>query len=659
MTLLLGAVGLLLLSGCAALFLNRFSRYATFIGVAGAVVSCVVGLFAVIQIFISGQTACVSFPLSIPYASFSVELDFLSAFFLLPVLFLSALAAIYGAGYLKSWYGKKSIGTSWFFYNLLVASMIMVVIARNAVLFLFFWEVMTIASYFLVTFENEKTAARKAGLIYLAASQAGTMFLLALFILLGQGGGGPLDFNLFKVSAGIAPSVIFILAILGFGVKAGFMPLHVWLPEAHPAAPSHVSALMSGAMIKMGIYGLIRVLMFLGAPSLWWGIFLIGVGITCGIFGLLCALAQRDLKRLLAYSSIENIGIITLGLGLGVLGMSLQTPVLIILGWAGALLHVVNHALFKSLLFFGAGVIVHAEGTREIDCMGGLFKKMPSTGICFLIGSAAICGLPLLNGFASEFLIYLGSFYGIKMDAFILLSVLGVIASLALIGGLAVACFSKAFGIIFLGEPRTPSGEKAREAGWLMRLPMMILGLSCVLIGLLAPFVILLFIRVLPEVTGLAENIVSENIHQAANILMNIAQVCVVVLGFIGIGIFIRRCLLKGRSVKQAVTWDCGYAAPSPRMQYTASSFAQPLVDLFSVILWRRRQLVRGQEIFPKDASLSTTTPDIFVQSLYRPILEIFYRQMSRLRFFQHGRLQIYILYIILTLLVLFVWKLW
>lgn len=657
MGIMLGAVSLLLVSGFGALLLNQSPRRATFVGVGGVVVASLLGLAAVMLNFVNGQAMSLALSLAIPYASFSIEVDALSAFFLVPIFFLSALAAIYGAGYLKSWYGKKSIGTSWFFYNVLVASMVMVVMARNAFLFLFFWEMMTVASYFLVTFENEKASVRGAGLMYLAASQLGTAFLLVLFILLGRETGS-LDFNQFQVSAGALPSVIFLLAVVGFGTKAGFMPFHIWLPEAHPAAPSHVSALMSGVMIKTGIYGLIRVLLFLGPPSAWWGGLLIIVGIVSGILGILLALAQSDLKRFLAYSSIENIGIITMGLGLGLLGMSMQSPALMILGWAGGLWHVLNHAFFKGLLFLGAGAVIHATGTNKIDCLGGLLKRMPLTGICFLIGSAAICGLPLLNGFVSEFLIYLGSFYGIRISVSAFLAVLGIIAALAIIGGLAAACFTKAFGIIFLGAPRVQD-QRAHEAGWLMRLPMVVLAVTCILTGLFAPVIIFVFSRVLSGITGLAENIVSENLQQAAGVLANVTKVGIGVLGFLGIILFIRRRLLKGRSVKQTVTWDCGYAAPSARMQYTGFSFAQPLVDLFSVVLRRRRQFVRPEGIFQKSSSFSTTTPDLFVQNVYRPVLEIFYRYMSRLRFFQHGRLQIYILYIIFTLLVLFVWKLW
>ena len=250
--------------------------------------------------------------------------------------------------------------------------------------------------------------------------------------------------------------VLFLLAVIGFGTKAGFMPLHVWLPEAHPAAPSHVSAVMSGVMIKTGIYGLMRAFTFLGTPPLWWGWVLVAIGLTSGVLGVLFALAQHDLKRLLAYHSVENIGIIALGLGVGLLGMSTGSPVLIVLGFGGALLHVLNHALFKGLLFLGAGAVVHGTGTREIDQLGGLLKRMPWTAATFLVGAVAISGLPPLNGFVSEFLIYLGAFKGgISTGGPVAVPLLALIAGLALIGGLAVACFTKAFGIVFLGEPRS------------------------------------------------------------------------------------------------------------------------------------------------------------------------------------------------------------
>ena len=350
----------------------------------------------------------------VPFGEFFIELDPLTAWFLLPTLLLSALSAIYGVGYLRSWQGRRSLGPVWFFYCLLVLGMVLVLVARNAVLFLVAWELMALASFFLVTFEHERESVREAGWIYFVATHLGTAFLLAFFLLLARETGS-MDFDVWAEKGihtqGLA-GILFLLAVVGFGTKAGFMPLHVWLPEAHPAAPSHVSALMSGVMIKTGIYGLLRAFTFLGMPPLWWGWVLIGIGLTSGVLGVLFALAQHDLKRLLAYHSVENIGIIALGLGVGLLGMSTGSSMLIVLGFGGALLHVVNHALFKGLLFLGAGAVLHGTGTLEIDHLGGLLKRMPWTAATFLIGAVAISGLPPLNGFVSEFLIFFGAFKG-------------------------------------------------------------------------------------------------------------------------------------------------------------------------------------------------------------------------------------------------------
>ncbi len=370
--------------------------------------------------------------------------------------------------------------------------MILVFVARNGVLFLIAWEVMALASYFLVVFEDEKEEVRRAGRTYLVATHLGTAGLLILFLMLGQSSGS-LDFDALGIAAGPggAASVAFLLAVIGFGTKAGFMPFHVWLPEAHPASPSHVSAVMSGVMIKTGIYGLVRTITFLGSPPPWWGWTILAIGVSSGVLGVLFALAQHDLKRLLAYHSVENIGIIAIGLGVGLLGKSYDLPAMVYLGFAGAMLHVVNHAIFKGLLFLAAGAIGHATHTLEIDRMGGLLKRMPWTAVLFLVGSVAICGLPPLNGFVSEFLIYLGAFKGI-VDLGAAGAAAGAIAigALALIGGLAAACFTKAFGILFLGEPRSSHAAGAIEPVWAIRVPMIALAVGCVGIGLLGPILV-------------------------------------------------------------------------------------------------------------------------------------------------------------------------
>jgi len=657
MNVLLMAIATMFLSGLAALGARR-PRMATRLGSGGVILGSLIGLVPVIRVLASGSAEAVTYAWSVPYGSFAVGIDPLSAFFLLPVLGVSALAALYGTEYLTPYYGKYSVRGHWFFYSLLVASMSMVLVARNAVLFLVAWELMSVASFFLVTFEHHKESVRDAGWTYLVATHVGAAFLLAFFVLLGNEVG---SFDFDRICAFGVPTsagVLFLLSVVGFGAKAGFLPLHVWLPEAHPAAPSHVSALMSGVMIKTGIYGILRTLTFLGPPSPWWGYVLVAIGLTSGIIGVLFALAQHDLKRLLAYHSVENIGIIALGLGVGVIGAGIGSPALIVLGLCGGLLHVLNHAIFKSLLFLGAGSVFHGTGTREIDLLGGLLKRMPWTGVTFLIGAAAICGLPPLNGFVSEFLIYLSAFRGGAVnDAAVVGTLSAVIAGLALIGGLAAACFAKAFGIIFLGEPRSDL-SRTHEAGWAMRLPMGVLAAGCVLIGLLAPLTLRLMAPVVAQLAPLTQNTVRAELMAAARPLAVVARGACGLLAMIGALALLRRRLLARRTIGEGVTWDCGYAQPSPRMQYTASSFAQPLTDFFRIFLWTERRISRPSGLFPRSAALHTFTPDTYREKLYAPVFRGVVWGLSRLRWLQHGRVQLYMLYIAVALMALIVWKL-
>jgi formate hydrogenlyase subunit 3/multisubunit Na+/H+ antiporter MnhD subunit len=480
---------------------------------------------------------------------------------------------------------------------------------------------------------------------------------LALFILLGRASGS-LDFDALR-GASAPTGLLFVLAVIGFGTKAGFVPFHVWLPEAHPAAPSHVSAVMSGVMIKTGIYGLVRVLTLLGPPPPWWGWLLCGIGLTSGVLGVLFALAQHDLKRLLAYHSVENIGIVALGLGVGELGLSAGSAPLAVLGFAGALLHVLNHAIFKGLLFLGAGAVAHATGTREIDHLGGLLKRMPWTAGTFLVGAVAISGLPPLNGFVSEFLIYLGALRGfVSADATAAVPLLCVLVGLALIGGLAAACFTKAFGIVFLGEPRSEDAARAHEVGLVMRLPMLLLAASCVVIGCLAPLAGDVLRPVVEGVSGLAPETVRGVVASATQPLSFVGLAAVGVLLLTALLAALRWRLLLGRRVEATCTWDCGYAQPSPRMQYTASSFAQPLTGLFGLLLHSRQQLVPPVGLFPSHASLSTETPDVCARGLYGPVFTAIGRGLSALRWLQQGQVHLYVLYIALTLVALLVWKL-
>jgi hydrogenase-4 component B len=667
---MLSAMAVLLYGAVVALLLmNRPSLNFSRLGAFPVVVAAIVGCIPAIQVLSGGATEQFHFGWPVPYGEFFIELDPLSAWFLLPTLLLSALCAIYGVGYLRGWEKRRALGPIWFFYGLLVLGMVLVLLARNAVLFLVAWELMALASFFLVTFEHERESVREAGWIYFVATHLGTAFLIAFFLLLARETGS-MDFDVWAKQGihtqGLA-SVLFLLAVIGFGTKAGFMPLHVWLPEAHPAAPSHVSALMSGVMIKTGIYGLIRAFTFLGMPAyaeatagrppLWWGWVLIAIGLTSGVLGVLFALAQHDLKRLLAYHSVENIGIIALGLGVGLLGMSTGSSMLIVLGFGGALLHVVNHALFKGLLFLGAGAVLLGTGTLEIDHLGGLLKRMRWTAATFLIGAVAISGLPPLNGFVSEFLIFFGAFKGSALfSGAVAASLLALIAGLALIGGLAVACFTKAFGIVFLGEPRSEHVSHAHEVSWIMRLPMLALAAGCVLIGLLAPVVVGSLQAVLASLTDLNPAAVSIDLAAAASPLKFVvigAGAFLLLLLALGL---LRRGLLAGRRVEQSATWGCGYAQPTPRMQYTASSFAQPLMDLFRPLLGTRKRVLKPQGIFPPEAALETITPDISHEEMYRPMFRRVNEWLSQVRWLQQGKVQLYVLYIAVTLIVLLVW---
>ncbi|MDD5671705.1 MAG: proton-conducting transporter membrane subunit, partial [Candidatus Omnitrophica bacterium] len=592
MNLILLSLGLLCLSGFAALVTSASPRWTSRLGSWGAILSCLIGLVPAVKVLGDGPAQFFKIPWGIPLGSFDIALDALSAFFLLPVFVLSALAALYGQTYMAAWAGKKPLGPVWLFFNLLVASMVVVTLSRNGILFLMAWEIMTLASFFLVTFEDERAGSRRAGWIYLVAAHIGTAFLLALFVMLSHGNPS-LDFDRFNLPAmpEYVKGILLILAVIGFGTKAGFIPLHVWLPEAHPAAPSHVSSLMSGVMIKMGIYGLVRMVSYLGVLPVWWGWLLIGIGLSSGILGVLFALAQHDLKRLLAYHSVENIGIIALGLGVGYLGLAYQLPLVAVLGFAGGLLHVINHALFKGLLFFGAGAVAHVTGTREIDSLGGCLKRMPWTGVTFLIGAAAIAGLPPLNGFVSEFLIYFGAFRGASSDGSQALAMLAVIGGLALIGGLASACFAKAFGIIFLGEPRTDHARAAHEVPYGMRIPMALLAAGCVGVGLGAPLAVKILIQVLPVATGLSLPVIRGVFPEAVHPLNFIVLLSAVLIALAFFIFLLRHAMLTGRHVQKAGTWDCGYAKPGARMQYTASSFADPLTGFFGFLLRTRRHL--------------------------------------------------------------------
>jgi formate hydrogenlyase subunit 3/multisubunit Na+/H+ antiporter MnhD subunit len=655
--------GLLLpvVAGCAALALHRRPDLASRIAAGSIVASSVLTGGCAICSLATGATASIKIPWNVPLGSLSLGMDPLSAAFVLPISILASAAALYGRDYLTATVRPGWIARSWFFFNSLVAAMLLVVSARNGLLFLFAWEAMSLASFFLVLTEYDHDEVRHAAWVYAVAAHIGTACLLVLFLLLGRGGSS-LDFEQFTPQAAFA-SAAFILALIGFGTKAGFVALHVWLPEAHPAAPSHVSALMSGVMIKTGIYGLLRTLTFLGEVQPLWGWTLLGIGLATALYGVVFAIAQQDLKRMLAYSSVENIGIISIGLGTGLLGLAYNIPAMAACALMGSMLHILNHSLFKGVMFLGAGAIQLRTRTRDMNQLGGLLKRMPWTGRSFLVGALAISGLPPLNGFLGEALIVVGALIGViasKHAHALPGEIVGVavVGGLALIGGLSVACFTRAFGCVFLGEPRSQQASSAREVDGGMRIGMLILAAGCLLVSLLAPLWPVLFQSAILALAGgdIRDAVMASPQPQSLLIALGVAYW--LLAGVFALVWWLRRRIAGSWQAETGPTWDCGYAAPDPRMQYTASSFGDPFARLFRLLLRTRSGQGVPAGFFPQEARFSSESPDPFASSLFAPAFQVVAWLASKVRHLQHGRIQIYVLYIALTLIALLVWKL-
>jgi hydrogenase-4 component B len=659
MTAFIAALILLALGGfSAAVLRNRFAL-AQMIGQLSAILGSALGLVTAISVLVTGETDTMSGSWSMPGGSFRLEIDALSAFFLLPVFGLSIVTAFYGRSYLAARTAQNGSAGSWFHLNMLTAGMALVIAAHDGLLFLLAWEIMALAPFFLVVFDDRKAAVRHAAWTYLTATHLGTAFLLVLFVLLNSIAGTS-DFDGYAAALRNHPavsSVVFGLAVIGFGSKAGIIPAHVWLPEAHPVAPSHASALMSGAMIKVGIYGLVRIMTFLGTPESWWGWVLIIIGASSGVLGVLFALAQHDLKRLLAYHSVENIGIILLGIGIGVLGLAKGMPSLAVIGFAAGLLHVLNHSIFKGLLFLGAGAVQHGAHCLDLEELGGLLKRMPWTGSAFLIGSAAIVGLPPLNGFVSEFLLpYAGFLAIIQPAANIALAGLVSLVVMGLISGLAAACFAKAFGIVFLGAPRSPESDHAREATGPMCAAMVILALLCIIIGLAAPVVVLALGRVVAAATGMTLDGAGHQLGLTTGPLAVAVAVFAALIIVVLSGWALRSLRLGLAGIRTAPIWGCGYLNPTSRMQYTASSFAQPLTTQFRFFVRNREALVSPNGYFPVAASYSSESGDPLLRLLFAPTFRWFDLMVSRLNIVQHGHVHLYVLYVAATLVILLVW---
>lgn len=659
----LGAVGSLIVKG---------DKLGNWIGSGFATAGCALTVFFSSVLLLNPSPVNLSIPTFFPLLNISIHIDSLSAFFMLIISVVGLVCSIYGLDYMKHYFGKYSLNSFGFFYNLFIASLLLVVTANNALYFLIVWEVMSLTSYFLVIYEHKERENTQAGLLYFVMMHFGTIFITISFLLLFMATGS-FDFQSVKFMSEPIPTLlknlIFITALIGFGTKAGIIPLHIWLPRAHPAAPSQVSALMSGVMIKTAIYMMIRLFVDLLSPvPIWWGIVILLIAAISTLLGVLYALAEHDIKKLLAYHSVENIGIILLGLGSGLIFLGLGMNNLATLGIVAALFHTMNHAVFKSLLFLAAGSVVAKTHTRNMEEYGGLIQKMPYTAFFFLIGAISISALPPFNGFASEWLTFQSLISGIGSEAMMIkLSFVIATTFLAFTGGLAAACFVKAFGISFLARPRSHEAEQVTESGWNMQIGMAIPAVLTLVLGVLASPIMVFLTAITANLKGFSENkqtLISGNgVISIDNLLtfFNMPTVLIwLILGFIITWIMV---YIFSRQQKSVIynTWECGAPGLTPRMEITSTAFARSLIVMFGGILRPTKQNQieysdADSRYFTLSKTVTLITPNLYEEKVYRPIQNLINFLSEKTAKIQSGNLNQYIAYIFVILALLLIW---
>lgn len=644
MTTLVWAAGVIVAGGASAQLIRRTGVadrvFASLVGF-----GCILGAIPALRVLTGSEARDVSLWATLPGGPWVFGLDALSGWFVLAILMVGAAAAVFGVSYLAPERGHRPVGLAHPLVAVLLVALLGVVTARAVVPFLVSWEVMALSAYLLVMHERERPEIRRAGLIYLLLTHLSTLALIGMFAALAAGTAEPTFAAMLAGDGptGPARALALTFGLVGFGIKAGVVPMHFWLPGAHAAAPSHVSALLSGVMLKTGVYGLLRLISFLRAPPLWLGWTLLALGLVSGVLGVLWALRQHDLKRLLAYHSVENIGIILMGLGLGTLGLAYHRPAAAMLGFIGAVLHTLNHALFKSLLFLGAGAILRAAGSRTIDHLGGLGRRMPLTALAFGIGSVAIVGLPPLNGFVSEWLLAGGLLEAGHGSEALRFSAFGV-AGLGVIGGLALACFAKLVGVMFLGQARTAAGAEARDPGAGMIGPQLGLAAACVAIGV-APVLV-----IGPAGRVAAEVIRGDFAGPVAGWAEAAGQVSALAVGLVGVValLAVLRYRLRRTAAPAAVdTWACGGQPLTPRMQYSASSFAGPLLATFAPLA--------GTGPHPGHGGIGLDSGDLVEARVVLPAWRWLQGLSRRVRQWQGTRIRWYLLWVIATLVALLV----
>jgi formate hydrogenlyase subunit 3/multisubunit Na+/H+ antiporter MnhD subunit len=674
---MLTSISTLVLFGLSAPFFHKHEKFIVSvffpIFAAASLVSFAAGFLAVS----GGITEKMILQAGLPGLPFHLRLDPISGFFITVISLLSFCVSVYSVGYVKSFIGRESVANMAVFYPLFIAGMLLTLLADDAFIFLVGWEVMAMSSYFLVIFENKIGANRRAALLYVVMAHAGALAILMSFgVLAGFAGGfetfGGYTFDAMR-SATIPPfwaGVAFLLAFLGFGAKAGIVPLHVWLPEAHPAAPSNVSALMSGAMLKTAIYGILRVSFdILHVSQLWWGELVLIAGLVSALLGVLYAIMENDLKRLLAYSSVENIGVILIGVGLSMIFFTFQKPLMSALAITAALYHVMNHAMFKGLLFMGAGSVLHSTHERNMENMGGLIHKMKWTAPLFLVGCLSISALPPFNGFVSEWLTFQAFLMSpaLTSQGLNLLIPLGA-ALLALTAVLSASSFVKAFGISFLGKPRSENCATAEESPWSMLIGMSILAMTCLLLGVFPTAVIGWMSNVSTALAGetIAKSaggmgwlwltpVAAERASYSAPMLF-LGIISVVVIVFLTLH-------ARKNTIHRVKPWDCGYGGLTSKMQYSSYSFSMPSRVIFGFFFRIRERVkidlarTRAPE-FPAQIKYSLRIRDRLWGWLYKPVIDGVFKLGRHTARLQHGRIHVYLAYSFITVIFLLLFAL-
>ena len=585
-----------------------------------------------------------------------LRIDGLSAWFILIINFTSVTGAFYGIGYLKEYANSTSkLSLHWSLFTLFHISMVWVCILQNGFAFLIAWEIMSLSSMLLVIFDHDNAKTLKAGINYLVQMHISVVFLTVGFIWI-YARTGSLSFDAIRTFFQNNNNLwVLLLFFIGFGLKAGFIPFHSWLPLAHPAAPSHVSGVMSGVIVKLGIYGIIRMISYLQSDFILLGGIIISLSVLTGVYGIINASVHRDLKKMLAYCTIENIGIIGIGIGIGLIGMGNGSSLMFFLGFGGALLHVLNHSLFKSLLFYSAGSVYQQSHTRNMEQLGGLGKIMPKTSTLFLIGAIAIGGLPPFNGFISEFIIYSGLVEGIHDPSlYITILMILVIAGLSVIGGLSVLTFTKTYGAIFLGSPRKTLHNKPHEVSRLMLIPQYIIIVVMLSVAIVPQF----YLNSLQTILiGMSSGHYTDTVHLEfySKITSNISLIFLLLIGFTGLIWIIRSSIMKHRPQAIDATWGCGYTAPNSSMQYTGKSFSKPLGKLFNFLLIEKKDFteLKTEEIFPEKRKYESHYVDFFERYIIDPTIWLLQKVAGYFRFIQNGRTQSYVLYGIIFIIIM------